>query len=264
MDERARRQIDRFCSELSPLVGENLVGIYLHGSLAMDCFNPWSSDIDLIVRTRERLDERSRTRIGQLMLEHSCNPFPMEISILGNDDLLPWCYPTPYTFHYGEELRDQIRAGVRPQGSTCGSAVDYDLAAHITVIQARGITLSGEPVASVFPRVPEKDYLDSILRDLNWALERLQAHPVYAVLNVCRVYYYLSERAISSKQEAGEWALDEFPDEFCAVIKPALRCYRGDEEAIDVPEDQVEQSISSLAVQIAQLAHERRRRDLPG
>lgn len=34
-----------FVEELS----ENLVGIYLHGSLAMGCFNPSRSDVDLVV-----------------------------------------------------------------------------------------------------------------------------------------------------------------------------------------------------------------------
>jgi hypothetical protein len=32
---------------LQDILKENLVGMYLHGSLAMDCFNPARSDIDL-------------------------------------------------------------------------------------------------------------------------------------------------------------------------------------------------------------------------
>jgi|GEM_PF-6933044 len=34
-------------------VGSNLVGIYLHGSLAMGCFNATTSDVDFLVVVKE-------------------------------------------------------------------------------------------------------------------------------------------------------------------------------------------------------------------
>jgi predicted nucleotidyltransferase len=34
---------------------DNLVGIYLHGSLAMRCFNPDKSDIDFLVIAKNKL-----------------------------------------------------------------------------------------------------------------------------------------------------------------------------------------------------------------
>ena len=37
--------VDLFKEEL----GSHLVGVYLHGSLAMGCFNPEASDVDLLV-----------------------------------------------------------------------------------------------------------------------------------------------------------------------------------------------------------------------
>ena len=35
-----RAQVDQLTSTLSNLLAEHLIGIYLHGSLAMGCFNP--------------------------------------------------------------------------------------------------------------------------------------------------------------------------------------------------------------------------------
>ena len=40
---------DRLTEESRKIFGENLTGVYLHGSLAMGCFNPDKSDIDLII-----------------------------------------------------------------------------------------------------------------------------------------------------------------------------------------------------------------------
>lgn len=44
------RVVELFKEEL----GGNLVGIYLHGSLAMGCFNPDTSDVDLLLVVRDK------------------------------------------------------------------------------------------------------------------------------------------------------------------------------------------------------------------
>ena len=41
--------LDKFTHAVKEITGEKLTGIYLHGSLAMGCFHPEKSDIDLIV-----------------------------------------------------------------------------------------------------------------------------------------------------------------------------------------------------------------------
>jgi predicted nucleotidyltransferase len=51
--------------------GENLVGIYLHGSLAMESFNPVSSDVDLLVVVRDRLSWEEKSGLGQRLLQLS-------------------------------------------------------------------------------------------------------------------------------------------------------------------------------------------------
>ena len=40
-----------FVARFQNILKENLVGVYLHGSAVMGCFNPAKSDIDLIVVT---------------------------------------------------------------------------------------------------------------------------------------------------------------------------------------------------------------------
>ena len=41
--------IESFVSHSRQILGENLVGVYLHGSAVMGCFNPAKSDLDFIV-----------------------------------------------------------------------------------------------------------------------------------------------------------------------------------------------------------------------
>ena len=41
--------IKGFVEQSKRILRDNLIGVYLHGSLVMGCFNPQKSDIDLII-----------------------------------------------------------------------------------------------------------------------------------------------------------------------------------------------------------------------
>src|SRR2546428_13430063 len=58
-----RAQVDQLTSTLSNLLAEHLIGIYLHGSLAMGCFNPHHSDLDLLVITTTRMSLTTKRQI---------------------------------------------------------------------------------------------------------------------------------------------------------------------------------------------------------
>ena len=68
-----RGQLLGFVSNLSEMLGNNLVGVYLHGSLAMGCFNPHASDIDVLVITHRRVG-RKKIRLASLALAASLKP----------------------------------------------------------------------------------------------------------------------------------------------------------------------------------------------
>lgn len=212
------QQIYQLISAFRETLAGNLVGIYLHGSLAMGCFHPERSDIDLLVVTHQPMNPETKGRIAEILLSHSGRPHPVEISFLAESQLIPWQYPTPFDFHFSEDWRDKTHEE-QPQ-------TDPDLAAHITIIRQRGICLFGKPIEDVFPPVPHEDYLDSILKDFEFARNGMAENPVYAVLNFCRIYHYLVERKISSKAEAGRWAAG-YLSQYEALIMQALHVYEG-------------------------------------
>jgi streptomycin 3"-adenylyltransferase len=230
----AQTQLDELVSALQPQLADNLVGVYLHGSLAMGCFNPQSSDIDLLVAIQHSLDPQAKRRVAELLLDQSNAPHPLEISFLTQANLRPWRHPTPFDFHYSETWRQryeqELANGDRWRWSEEPST-DSDLAAHIMITNHRGICLYGAPIPQAFPSVPEKDYVDSIVGDFRWAVEgeRLVANPVYFVLNACRVYAYLLERRIYSKEEGAVWALEQpgiLSEQWPPIVSQALTVYR--------------------------------------
>ena len=47
--ERYQALLSKFTEETRNILGDELVGVYLHGSAAMGCFNPAKSDLDLLI-----------------------------------------------------------------------------------------------------------------------------------------------------------------------------------------------------------------------
>ena len=223
-----RRQVLHFVSGLSEILASNLVGVYLHGSLAMGCFNPDASDIDLIVVTRRRVGTRKQ-KLAALALAVSSKPFPIEVTSFSGRDLKPWCYPTSFDFHFSEDWRRAYESG---RAFIRMGAQGEDPAANITEARSRGFALLGAPVETALPFVPADDFVDSITSDLLWALRKLDrgrvtAKPmsVYLTLNACRVLAYLETGQILSKAEGGDWALKSVPAKFRPTVRQALKAY---------------------------------------
>ncbi|OEF98815.1 hypothetical protein BHF71_10840 [Vulcanibacillus modesticaldus] len=226
-----KQQINRFIKLVTEQLTGNLIGIYLHGSLTMKCFNPEKSDIDLIVVTTEQMDISTKKKIIEELLVLSNNPHPIEVSFIINDDLKEWKYPTPFDLHYSEDWRNKYKKELifeKWKEWNNKKETDVDLAAHITIILQRGITLYGEAINTVFPDVPKEDYKDSILLDFKYALEGILQKPIYGILNSCRIYAYLTDYHIFSKQEAGMWAIEQLPGKYKELIKDTLEIYESD------------------------------------
>jgi streptomycin 3"-adenylyltransferase len=232
-------QLENLVACFQELLKTNLVGIYLHGSLAMGCFNPQRSDLDLLVLIRRTLTPRSRVAIARALLSLSNSPAPVELSVLTRADLQPWRHPCPYDFHFSISWREQFERRLadpadrwaKPEGG------NTDLAGHLTVLRARGRVLFGPPIETVFPEIPRADFLDSILADMlspEFGLDSQTISPVYLLLNVCRTLAYLRTGRILSKAEGGEWALENLPVEHRMIVAAALAAYQlgGDDQAL--------------------------------
>lgn len=227
--EPVRRQVEMFTDQLAGILAEQIVGIYLHGSLALGCFNPQRSDLDLLVVTRDTLSLTHRRAVIELLLTLSEQPAPIEVSFLTIDQVRPWRYPTPFDLHFSEAWReayvDDLRLG-RWKTWAEGGRCDPDLAAHITVLRARGRRLVGEAVDGLFPTVPAADYRASLGLDIADSLQEGAPNPVYAILNCCRTQAFLTEGLVLSKEEGGRWALAILPEHLAPIVRRALQAYR--------------------------------------
>ncbi len=234
--QSVKNQVAALVGTVKAIAKEQLVGVYLHGSLALGCFNPDRSDLDLLVVTHAPLMREMKQALIDELLLLSGDPSPIEISFLCQTQLGTWHYPTPYDLHYSEMWREGYQNRSERQKwlpSADQDKFDSDLAAHLTVLLARGITLYGKPAAEVFPAVPVTDYQAAILADYRDARAKVEQNPLYAVLTACRVYGYLSEKRILSKQEGARWGINNLPGEYKSLLVSALAIYQGD--AVEEP-----------------------------
>ena len=67
-------QVNTFLEELQKVLGDDLVGVYLHGSLALKCFNPIRSDINLLVVSSQPLSSAQKRHLGSLLVHLSHKP----------------------------------------------------------------------------------------------------------------------------------------------------------------------------------------------
>jgi streptomycin 3"-adenylyltransferase len=258
--EAIRHQIETLLADLRSQLGDALIGLYLHGSLVMGCFNPAHSDIDLIAVLRVGLEVEDKRRLAESLLRHSNMPRPVEISFLAQNDLAPWRHPTPYTFHYSEAWRERYTNALISGAWRSWPAqpdLDSDLAAHLTVTRQRGLCLYGAPIEQVIPPVPAKDYAASIVGDLWWARDRYTQEPSengpYLVLNACRVYAFLLEGAVLSKDEGGAWALTKLPDTLTGLVRQALDIYRGECGSMSIDQDALRQFMIYIEARVQEL-----------
>ncbi|WP_310603780.1 nucleotidyltransferase domain-containing protein, partial [Anaerosporobacter sp.] len=130
---------DNFVMQSRNILENNLVGIYLHGSAVMGCFNQQKSDIDLIIVVKNDISNKCKSRYMDMVVELNKNAPAkgIELSIVKESVCNPFVYPTPFELHFSiahlnwyqtnpEEYVDKMKG------------TDKDLAAHFTILYHRG------------------------------------------------------------------------------------------------------------------------------
>jgi len=215
------------------MLGKNMVGIYVHGSIAFGCFNWERSDIDFLVVINEPITKQTKIKLLKVLtdLSEHAPPKGFEMSVVLRKYCADFIYPTPYELHFSNDYLDECDDELK---------VDPDLAAHFMVITKVGIVLYGEEISTVFGVVPEADYLDSIIKDVENAKEDIVNYPVYIILNLCRVLAFIKEGLVLSKMQGGQWAMVNFPEKYLSLIKSALENYINGTEFIGDDDLQIE------------------------
>lgn len=224
--------LDNIADKVENLFGRNFVGFYVHGSIAMDCFNPLVSDIDFLIVCRAKMSVREKQDLAKILLNAKYNnPKGVETSVVLLEYTKNPVFPTPYEFHFSREWAERYRHN---EVNLTKENSDLDLAAHFMIIKKRGVVWRGLQVDEVFSEISKEFYIKSLLYDFDDLDKNILANPVYGILNACRTVAYLQNQLILSKKEGGEWALKNFDEQYISIMRQALLSYETGEKFLEL------------------------------
>lgn len=231
ISEEIKKQINEVCDIWQRYMGEELYGVYIHGSMALQCFRESISDIDILAVTGRKIARAERLSIAEEILGIDQTPCPLELSALYIGDIRPWQYPTRCQFHYSDYWTERYKKLL--SGELSHSPIvdedfeDTDIACHIKLTKQCGICVYGQPVEEIFPDVPEEDFWQSLCNDID-SYDFDAYHPKYYASNILilgRILSYRCEKKILSKYEGGLWTIAHIPAKYRYIVENALKVW---------------------------------------
>ncbi len=248
-----RRQITRILSQLieglNDILREQLVGVYLYGSLITGDFEFKVSDIDLVVALTDSLDDRLFAALHLLHTEVAQN-FP------DWDNRLELAYisqPALQTFRTRTSAIGIISPGEPFHLIQAGS--DWLISWY--ALRETGIALQGPPIRTLIKPIAEDDWLESVREHVCHYRESVKkphgsAALSYIVLTAARGLYTLEHRHAVSKIKAAEWALQAMP-KWAHLIELALH-YRQDPPADALSSEQLRPDVEAYVIDLLSMA----------
>jgi predicted nucleotidyltransferase len=221
-------QITKCLKLLKYSLGNDLLGVYLYGSIIVGGLQKYS-DIDFFVVTnRSTTHKEKETVIANLQeisgLYKSDSKRPIEMTIVVKSEINPWHYPAKIDFQYGEWLRQEFENGkIEPWPTN----IMPDLAIQITQVLLASKKLLGPDPNQLISAIPYQDFihatlesLDSLIADINW-------DTCNVLLTLARIWSTVETDQIFSKQDAATWVIDFLPEAFQPVMKRAREVHTG-------------------------------------
>ena len=109
LSPNVKEQIRKVTETWLKCMGESVVGIYIHGSIVLNCFVEGVSDIDILIICDRQISRDERLQISRDIMEIDAKPSPLEMSAIWINDLNPWKYPTPCQFHYSDAWTERLK-----------------------------------------------------------------------------------------------------------------------------------------------------------
>jgi hypothetical protein len=210
--------VDLLLAEMRAVLGHQLVGLYLTGSLAAGGFRHDVSDVDLVAATATELDGREFARLQAMhaQIARSSGPWGDRIDVAYvpvaalRGGLPGGRYPD---YFWGDGLHLE-EAGA-------------DLAITRHVLQRKGIAVWGPAPATLLDPVSRADLVRAIQQACRGEWRgliggiRTRNEQAYWILLLCRALYTVREGDVVSKPAAALWAQQALP-EWRSVIQRAL------------------------------------------
>jgi predicted nucleotidyltransferase len=221
-----RQVLHTFVDNIGAELGDNLVGIYLVGSIATGDFD-LDSDVDFLVVTHTELTEANKKSLQEIQIKiHDIDCYPakhLEGSYISITDLNNWNIVGEKKLYYFDN------------GSTTYEESAHDNQWHVRwILRERGITLVGPKPETILKSIPVNEMLNEIKRVMLQVMELFQDNidrPLrfwnsrfgqsFTVLTYCRMLHTLHTGTVQSKKAGVKWAKGFVAPKWVEIIEQA-------------------------------------------
>jgi predicted nucleotidyltransferase len=230
--ETDRKQIAEILAALRDVLGHELIGAYLHGSVVLGGLRALS-DIDVLaVSARQMTGHEKRRMVAHLLAISGTYPSviaprPVELTMVAWAQIRPWRYPPIMDFQYGEWWRDRFQRG---ELEPWPSSTNPDLALLVTMALLGEVTLAGPPPSEIFDPVPRADFIDALVGGIGELIHDIDWDTRNVILTLARIWCGVVTGDVQSKDAAAEWALPRLDSEHQTVLARARDIYLGTAE----------------------------------
>ena len=225
-----------YASGLTEVLGDNLRGVYLYGSLARGCHHPATSDVDVIVVTREDCPEEQHSAILEM---HERAGDPVDAVFVTHDQANADVFPTPVGFLVKPlgRLPRRAQSALNEIARTQKWAVDDPISSDYRIVRVpegrgdfllqrqdayeAGIALVGTDPCEIIRPVP----WPLLAENLDFLFPHIIPNFKNSVLMLCRIAYAHTHHGLCCKRHAGEWALEALDERWRPMIEAALARY---------------------------------------
>lgn len=230
---------ERVAAATVAVLGDDALGVILHGSLVMGGYVPGRSDVDLlVVAARPLRPSRSEELVAAVLAAGQEWPGRIDyrvvlrfVAALPTDEP-----PMELWIEIDPRLAGGHQVHVRDPG-------ERDLVLEFSICRSMGRNLRGPQPGSLIGEVPPT-WVDQVgltqIEDWIGIGEDLRFAQM-TVLTACRIWRFKEERVHCSKSEAGRWALGRDPT--LAVVRMALD-HRERDPATPIPTADVARLLS--------------------
>lgn len=216
------RHLDTLLQAMQAVLGENLVGLYLFGSLVTGDFNPETSDIDLLAVTESGINDREFEQLDRMHLDFIArNPEwhnRLEVAYLSTSALKTYRWQTS-------------NIGIISPGEPFHiKEAGYDWLINWYNVLTKGVSLFGPPPEAVIDPISKEEFIQAVAHQAedwrDWVYNmRTRPGQAYAIQTICRALYSYRTGEQASKKQAALWAQQELP-QWSHFIGDALRWRR--------------------------------------
>jgi len=224
-------QINKVVDIWKKHLNNNLVGVYLHGSIVLNAFMPNSGDIDLLIIVENPLDIPTKLAIAKDIIEADKKPCPLEMSAVCLNEVRPWRTPGKCVFHYSDSWTERYLKRFSDPGAECyvvdNEFPDPDVTSYIKLICKCGIVLYGRDIKDVFCDISDEDFWEAISTDID-SYDFHSYAPRYFASNILilgRILSFKETRRILSKYDGGLWMIDHVPEDLKYIPELAMRIW---------------------------------------